>query len=137
MQRNRILFHQASQCPRRALVPQLMRPGSNFMHINQFKSKCTQFKQQSTRYTDRKLSKRADFLRWGEECVKKMGGDNVAEVGSNQSGTCKLRREAEWISKRVRHVFPTPIKHNKQTTKENIDCLRCCGCGGKLEGGVY
>jgi hypothetical protein len=51
------------------------------MHINQFELKCTQFKQQSTRYTDKKLSKRAEFSRWGEECVEKMGGDNVAEDG--------------------------------------------------------
>jgi len=106
------------------------------MHINQFKSKCTQFKQQSARYTDKKLSKRAEFSRWGEECVEEMGGDNVAENGSNQSGTWKLRREANWISKRVRHVFPTPIKHNEQTTEENIGCWSCSGCGRKLEGGA-
>jgi hypothetical protein len=47
-----------------------------------------------------------------------MGGDNVAEDGSNQSGTWKLRREAKWISKRVRDISPTSIKHNKQTTQE-------------------
>ena len=91
------------------------------MQINQFKSKCIQFKQQSTRYTDKNFEKRAEFWRSSEECVEEMGGDNVAEDGSNQSGTLKLRRETKWISKRVRDVFPAPIKHNKQTTKENID----------------
>ena len=108
------------------------------MHNNQFKSKCTQFKQQSTRYTGKQnFQKRAEFSRWGEECVEEMEGNNVAKKGgSNQSGTWKLRIEAEWISKRVRHVFQTPIKHNKQTTKENMDCWRCCGCGGELEGGA-
>ncbi len=78
------------------------------------------------------FQKRAEFWRSSEECVEEMGGDNVAEDGSNQSGTWKLRREAKWISKRVRDDFPTPIKRNKQTTKEKIDCWRCCGCGCKF-----
>ena len=51
-------------------------------------------------------------------------------------GSRKLRRETEWISKRVRLVFSIPIKQNKQTTEENIDCWRCCGFGGKFEGGA-
>jgi hypothetical protein len=56
------------------------------------------------------FQKRAEFWRSSEECFEEMGGDNVAEDGSNQSGTWKLRREAKWISKRVRDDFPTPIK---------------------------
>ena len=65
-----------------------------------------------------------------------MGGDNVSVDGSNQSGTWKFRRDAEWIIKRVRHVLPTAIKQSKQTTKENIDCWRFCGSGGEFEGGA-
>ena len=37
---------------------------------------------------------------------------------------------------RMRHVFQTPIKCNKQTTQENKDCWRCCGwrhhCAGSV-----
>ena len=53
------------------------------------------------------FQKRAEFSRWGEECVEKMGGDNVAEDGSNHSGSWKIRREAELISKEV-DIFPNP-----------------------------
>ena len=105
--KNKISFHQESQCPQRALVPQLMRPQYKSINSNQNVPSSNNNQQDLQTKT---FQKRAEFWRSSEECVEEMGGDNVAEDGSNQSGTWKLRREAKWISKRVRHVFPTPIK---------------------------